>query len=85
MLAEDRPLILSELHPIQLQRASGTTADELLAQLRALGYRAHTLKGPGETRDWKGPAEAEPFEEMLGPALDRAPADAIVSVVLVPS
>jgi FkbM family methyltransferase len=85
LLAEDRPLILSELHPIQLQRASGTTADELLAQLGALGYRAHRLKGPGETRDWKGPAEAEPYEDMLGPALDRAPADAIVSIVLVPS
>jgi FkbM family methyltransferase len=85
LLAEDRPLILSELHPIQLQRASGMTADEFLAQLGALGYRAHTIKGPAEAGDWKGPAETEPWKEMLGPALDRAPAEALVSVVLVPS
>jgi FkbM family methyltransferase len=85
LLAEDRPLILSELHPIQLQRASGITADEFLAELGALGYRAHTIKRPSEAPDWKGPAEAERYEHMLGPALDRAPADAIVSVVLVPS
>ena len=45
ILDEDRPLILSELHPTQLVRASGTTADEFLAQMRVFGYRARTLDG----------------------------------------
>jgi FkbM family methyltransferase len=85
LLTEDRPLILAELHPIQLQRASGTTADEFLGQLGALGYRAHTIKGPAEARDSKLPADAAPYREMLGPPLDRVPGEAIVSVVLVPS
>src|SRR5262249_61828421 len=30
ILREDRPLLLSELHPVQLDRASGTTADRFL-------------------------------------------------------
>jgi len=63
LLTTDRPVILSELHPTQLQRASGTTGDEFLAQVRQLGYRAQDLNGN---------------------AIDRAPADAIVSIVLVP-
>ncbi len=45
ILKEDRPVILSELHPTQLDRASGVTADEFLAQTRALGYRAQTIDG----------------------------------------
>jgi FkbM family methyltransferase len=45
ILREDRPVILSELHPVQLARASGATVDEFLAQMRALGYRAQTLDG----------------------------------------
>ena len=45
LLEEDRPVILSELHPTQLQRASGVTADELLAQLPGFGYRAQDLSG----------------------------------------
>jgi len=45
ILREDRPVILSELHPAQLERASATTADEFLAHMRALGYRAQTLDG----------------------------------------
>jgi FkbM family methyltransferase len=44
LLAEDRPTILSELHPQQLERASGVTADAFLAQLTAIGYRAHHLE-----------------------------------------
>jgi len=63
LLKNDRPLILSELHPTQLQRASATTADEFLAQLRRLGYRA---------------------QDLHGNPIEHAPADAIVSVVLVP-
>ena len=45
ILREDRPVILSELHPAQLERASGATVGEFLAQMRALGYRAQTLDG----------------------------------------
>jgi FkbM family methyltransferase len=45
LLKEDRPVILSELHPTQLQRASGVTADEFLAQLPGFGYRAQDLSG----------------------------------------
>jgi hypothetical protein len=63
IIAEDRPAILSELHPAQLERASGTTANDFLAQLRAIGYRAQDLGGSG---------------------IERAPAHAIASVVLVP-
>ena len=68
ILAEDKPTILSELHPTQLERASGVTADQFLAQIAALGYRAHRLDHAG-----------------IGAPIDRAPADALVSVVLTPS
>jgi FkbM family methyltransferase len=44
-LREDRPIILSELHPTQLERASGTTAARFLSDMAALGYRAHRLEG----------------------------------------
>ena len=43
ILTEDKPVILSELHPTQLARASGMTAGEFLAQIAALGYRAHHI------------------------------------------
>jgi len=81
LIKEDRPVILSELHPTQLERASGVTADAFLAEMRGLGYRAHSLGGDQRS----GPAEAGPYNDMLGPALERAPADAIVSVVLLHS
>ena len=45
ILSEDRPVILSELHPTQLDRASGMTADEFLTQMRDLGYRAQSIDG----------------------------------------
>src|SRR3954469_14527765 len=48
LLKSDRPIILSEIHPTQLERASGVSAGEFLAQLAALGYRAHTLRGAAE-------------------------------------
>jgi FkbM family methyltransferase len=67
LLATDRPVILSELHPTQLERASGVSADQFLAQIAALGYRAHRVEHDGP-----------------GAPLDRAPADALVSVVLLP-
>src|SRR5262249_52337174 len=47
ILAEDRPIILSELHPTQLARASGTAPAEFLSHLAAIGYRAHRLRGDG--------------------------------------
>jgi FkbM family methyltransferase len=63
ILEQDRPVILSELHPTQLQRASGIGADEFLALVRSLGYRAQDLRGA---------------------PIDRTPAEAMVSMVLVP-
>jgi len=45
ILREDRPVVLSELHPAQLERASGATVDEFLDGMRALGYCAQTLDG----------------------------------------
>ena len=44
ILRDDRPVILSELHPTQLERASGITADQFLAQVAAFGYRAHHIE-----------------------------------------
>jgi FkbM family methyltransferase len=44
ILKEDKPLILSELHPTQLDRASGVSAGDFLAQIAALGYRAHRIE-----------------------------------------
>ena len=44
ILTEDRPIILSELHPTQLGRASGVTADQFLTEMRALGYDAHVVE-----------------------------------------
>jgi FkbM family methyltransferase len=44
ILQEDKPIVLSELHPAQLERASGITAAQFLAQIAALGYRAHRLE-----------------------------------------
>jgi FkbM family methyltransferase len=49
ILREDRPTILSELHPVQLERASGVTAAAFLAQLAELGYRAQTIDGAAVT------------------------------------
>ena len=67
ILADDRPVILSELHPTQLERASGVTADQFLAQIEAFGYRARRIE-----------------RGVIGARIDHAPAEALVSVVLVP-
>ena len=67
ILGEDRPVVLSELHPIQLERASGTSGEAFLAAMRAARYRAHLIE-----------------DGRVGAALDHAPADALVSVVLLP-
>jgi FkbM family methyltransferase len=47
ILKEDKPVILSEFHPTQLERASGVTADQFLSQIAALGYRAHHIEHGG--------------------------------------
>src|SRR4029079_2444770 len=44
LLAEDRPVILSEIHPTQLDRAAGTGPDAFLAEMRQIGYAAHLLE-----------------------------------------
>jgi len=44
VLREHRPVILSELHPTQLNRASGVTADDFLGQMRALRYDPHVVE-----------------------------------------
>lgn len=50
LIAADRPIIVSEVHPEQLARVSGRTPAAFLDQLAALGYRAHriTPERPGE-------------------------------------
>jgi FkbM family methyltransferase len=45
LLAEDRPLIVSELHPSQLERVSGASAADFLDEMRGLGYRPTTIDG----------------------------------------
>jgi FkbM family methyltransferase len=47
ILKDDKPVILSELHPTQLERASGITADQFLARIAAFGYRAHAVEHGG--------------------------------------
>jgi FkbM family methyltransferase len=48
MLAAARPLVLCELHNPQLRVVSGANAGDLLAQMRAAGYRASALGPTGE-------------------------------------
>jgi FkbM family methyltransferase len=48
LLREDRPVILSELHPAQLQAVSGASTDSYVKQMRELGYRCHALGGGGK-------------------------------------
>ena len=67
LLRTDRPVVLSELHPTQLERASGASADAFLSAMRTIGYRAHVIE-----------------RGKVGAPLARAPADALVSIVLLP-
>ena len=46
-MADDRPVILSELHADQLARVSGRTADAFLSELRKIDYRAFRVEGGG--------------------------------------
>ena len=61
LLRADRPVILSELHPLQLERVSGVTPAQFIAEMRARGYRCHLLGAgvPGEEID-DAPATASP-------------------------
>ena len=43
LLEADRPVILSELHRLQLERVAGVTPAGFIGQMRALGYRCHLL------------------------------------------
>ena len=45
LLKEDRPVILSELHPEQLSKVSGCTAAEFVAELESYDYKCHELRG----------------------------------------
>jgi FkbM family methyltransferase len=43
LLREDRPVILSEVHPSQLKLVSGMTPAAFIAEAAELGYRCHLL------------------------------------------
>jgi FkbM family methyltransferase len=45
LLQEDRPVILSELHPTQLMRVSGCTPTEFVTEIESYGYKCWLLKG----------------------------------------
>lgn len=60
ILEEDRPTILSELHPTQLQRVSGKSVPAFLRQLNECGYRAHRLE-----RSRPGPALTEAGDDQI--------------------
>jgi FkbM family methyltransferase len=64
ILTEDKPVILSELQPTELERASGITADQFLAQIAAFGYHAHRIEG-GEIGTRIGRAPAEPVRSVV--------------------
>ena len=43
LLEADRPVILSELHRLQLERVAGLTPAQCIARMRDQGYRCHLL------------------------------------------
>jgi FkbM family methyltransferase len=43
LLRQDRPVVLSELHPWQLGRVAGVTAAEFIDEMAGRGYRCHLL------------------------------------------
>jgi len=59
LLAADRPIILSEIHPSQLARVSGCRPADLIEEMRDLGYECVLLENskPGESiRNTEGDA-----------------------------
>jgi FkbM family methyltransferase len=65
ILTQDKPVILSELHPTQLERASGITGDQFLAQIAAFGYRARRLEGAAIG----GPIDHAPADALVSVVL----------------
>jgi FkbM family methyltransferase len=65
ILKDDKPVILSELHATQLERASGLTPDQFLAQIAAFGYRAHAVEHGGIG----APIDRAPDEAIVSVAL----------------
>ena len=45
LIARDRPVVVAEVHPEQLQRVSSCSPADFLDQLSALGLRAHRIEG----------------------------------------
>jgi len=45
LLAEDRPVILSELHPSQLEKVSGCTPTDFVAEMESYNYQCFELRG----------------------------------------
>jgi FkbM family methyltransferase len=45
LLQTDQPVLLTEVHPAQLARASGATPDDFLTLIRRLGYRVEDVNG----------------------------------------
>jgi FkbM family methyltransferase len=57
LLESDRPVILSEINPVQLEEVGGQSARELIAEMEACGYECRLLQreGPGRVlRDAPG-------------------------------
>jgi FkbM family methyltransferase len=81
LIRNDRPIVLSELHPTQLERASGCTVNQLVGRFRALGYEPYHVGG----RAWRPSGGGGDYVRLLGPKLDRAADDAVSSVVFLPA
>ena len=45
LLREDRPVVLSELHPAQLEKVSGCTPSDFVAEMKSYDYQCHELRG----------------------------------------
>ena len=67
LLARDRPTVLMELHPGLVDRISGCSAQAVLAEARAVGYRAHALGSEGELRPEPIQVGNEPLPVVLLP------------------
>jgi hypothetical protein len=69
LLREDRPVILSELHPFQLRAVSDVSAEEYVGMMRGFGYRCRALAQGG----------------AIGPEVGAVAEDGVTSVVFLPS
>lgn len=47
LLASDRPIVVSEVHPEQLARVSGSSPQSFIAQMASLGYGPHLIEAEG--------------------------------------